>query len=103
MNEEGITQSYVGEWRLDIGIGIHWGKVIMGNIGSEKKMDFTIMGDPVNIASRLEALSKQLGKRILLSSSAYELIKDEFEFISLGEFKVMGVEEPLNVYTIKDA
>lgn len=100
-NREGIAKDLIGEWHIRIGIGIHYGKVVMGNIGSEKKMDFTIIGDHVNIASRIEGLTKQAGVTVLLSEEAYKLVghKDFFDFV--GEFSVKGVDKPIAVYTIK--
>lgn len=103
MNSDGVTASHIGNWRLNIGIGIHYGRVVMGNIGSEKKMDFTIIGDPVNITSRVEGLTKKLGRRLLLSGFAYEMVKEGFDFKYIGDFNVKGVEEPLSIYTIEES
>jgi adenylate cyclase len=101
-NREGIVRPFLGAWDLNVGIGIHYGRVIMGNIGSEKKMDFTIIGDHVNIASRIEGLTKQIGRRLLLSDAAYQMVKEGFIFEHLGEFSVKGVEKPLSIYMVSD-
>jgi adenylate cyclase len=93
----------LGEWRLDIGIGMHYGSVIMGNIGSDKKMDFTIIGTTVNIASRLEKLNKRLKTRLLVTEEAFMSLKESpsnLEFI--GKYDIRGIDVELPLYTLSE-
>ncbi|MBA4417217.1 MAG: hypothetical protein C0392_04810 [Syntrophus sp. (in: bacteria)] len=93
---------FVGDWTIHVGIGIHFGSVVIGNIGSKKKMDLTIIGNPVNIASRIEGLTKQFRKSVLLSDKACIFVKDEFDFRYLGETNLKGIDEPIGIYTFND-
>lgn len=83
---------------LNYGIGVHVGDVMYGNIGSGTRLDFTVIGPAVNMASRLEALTKQLGKTVLLSRAFAELVEREFELERVGEYEVRGFSEAIELF-----
>jgi adenylate cyclase len=83
---------------LNYGIGVHVGDVMYGNIGSSSRLDFTVIGPAVNMASRLETLTKQVGKPVLLSHAFADLVKDEFELERVGEYPVRGFNDPIELF-----
>jgi adenylate cyclase len=92
------ANSEVGRERLSYGIGVHVGDVMYGNIGSRTRLDFTVIGPAVNMASRLEALTKQLGKPVLLSRAFADFVKSDFELERVGEYPVRGFNDPIELF-----
>lgn len=87
---------------MDIGIGLNTDSVVSGNIGSEKHMDFTIIGDGVNLAARLESACKQYGSRILVSEFTFRKLKDTYRSREIDLVVVKGKTKPVGIYGILD-
>ena len=81
-------------------IGINTGEVIVGNMGSRNVFDYTVMGDHVNLGSRLEGANKFYGTNIMISEFTYEHVKDQFYTRPLDLIKVKGKDKPINVYEL---
>jgi len=83
-------------------IGINTGEVIAGNMGAEDLFDYTVIGDSVNIASRLEGANKQFGTDILISSFVHEVVRGRVDVQPLGEISVKGKTQAVAVYSLLD-
>ena len=98
MTEFNANNGENGRAPLNYGVGVHVGDVMYGNIGSRARLDFTVIGPAVNMASRLETLTKQVGKPVLLSRAFADLVRDRFELERVGEYPVRGFSEPIELF-----
>ncbi len=98
LNELRISR---GQHPLKIGMGLNVGPVIAGNIGSVEKMEYTVIGDSVNLASRMESMTKEYGTDLLIPSSIHEKVKDRFVFEKCKSAKVKGKSTAIEIYKVK--
>lgn len=101
VNEINQERARKKQFAIEIGIGITSGAVISGNIGSERRMDYTVIGDPVNLAARLEGLTKELGHKILVNDRVRAAVEKEIPCEELGLFKIKGKQEEVPVFAVK--
>jgi adenylate cyclase len=97
LNEKWIRE---GKQPLDIGIGINTGPMMVGNMGSEQRFDYTVMGDAVNLGSRLEGANKSYKTHILISETTYERVKEEFVCMELDSVRVKGKKLPVGIFEL---
>jgi adenylate cyclase len=97
-----LREKWAAEGRPDvnIGVGINTGDMVVGNMGSQMRFDYTVMGDSVNLASRLEGTNKEYGTNIIISEFTYESIKDELFCRELDAVRVKGKKLPVRIYEL---
>lgn len=98
----GLREKWTQEGRpaIHVRIGLDTGEVLVGNMGSKDKMDYTVMGDHVNLASRLEGVNKEYGTHILISEDTYKAAKDHVIARELDLIRVKGRAEPVRIYQL---
>jgi len=85
---------------IKVGIGINSGEALVGNMGSDQRFDYSVIGDPVNLAARLESASKTLGHTLIVGEATKKVIDHKFTFDFVDSITVKGKTEPVNVYTL---
>ena len=91
-----------GQKPVDMGIGLNTDLIVSGNIGSPKRMDYTVIGDGVNLAARLESACKQYGARILVSENTFRKLRGTYRSREVDRVIVKGKTQPVGVYEILD-
>ncbi|ATX82269.1 Adenylate cyclase, class 3 [Mariprofundus ferrinatatus] len=101
LHEFNLTQEAAGKHSLRIGMGLHCGKMVAGSVGSRERMEFTVIGDTVNMASRIEGLNKKWGTDILISEDIAKAMEGSLTVEAMPTTHVHGKSQPIQVYAVK--
>lgn len=99
---DGFNQDLAKEGKPPVGLGagVNTGKILVGNIGSEKKLGYDCLGDPVSVAARLESQTKSYGVLLIVGPDTVALTKNDFDWFELDNIAVKGKEKPLRIYAV---
>ena len=102
---EELNRGWAAEGRptLAIGVGVNTGEMVAGNIGSESIMSYTVIGDAVNLGSRLESLNKQYGTSVIVSDATRERLQGRYDIRALGDVVVKGKSQPVAIFEVREA
>ena len=98
-----LNKGWPPERRINIGIGVNSGIMTVGNMGSLGRMNYTLMGDNVNLGARLEGTNKQYATNVIISENTYGLVKDKFVVRELDNIRVKGKNKPVLIYELIDS
>ncbi len=99
MEQLNIKRIKEGKEAIHVGVGINFGEAVVGNIGSKERLEYTVIGDSVNLAARLQTLAK--GGEIIVSEHVYTFVKDKFNFLEMPPERVKGKSHPVRIFKIK--
>jgi adenylate cyclase len=100
LRELNMRWAAAGRPALDIGIGLNSGDMVAGNIGSDTIMSYTVIGDAVNLGSRLESLNKEYGTHIIISDATRARLKGRYDMRPLGTVTVKGKSEAVAIFEV---
>lgn len=98
--EMNASNVFPNKIQLRVGVGVNTGQMVVGNMGGEERFDYTVMGDSVNLGSRLESLNKEYGSEIIVAASTVKLLQDDFLMRSIDLVAVKGKKEPVEIFEV---